>query len=113
MLNSGLEDADFPDPRVPSPMYASTRLRTAVIILLLIVMSLLAVVAFLAITIGVTIVVGDVLPRPTNIAAPIAGVAVAAVCFGAASRFRKGALKNRYGLFRRPPRDPGTRPAGR
>ena len=113
MLDSGLEDADHPDPRVPSPVSASNRLRTTVIILLLIAISLLAVVVFIAITIGVTIVVGYVLPRPATITAPIAGVAVAALCFGAASRIRKGALRNRYGLFRRPPRDLGTPPADR
>ena len=81
-------------------------MKIAAFVVLLLVLSLLAVAVFIAITIGVTILVGDVMPRPVNVfAAPIAGVAVAVLCFGGASRFRKGMFKNRYGLFRRPPRD--------
>jgi hypothetical protein len=38
---------------------------------------------------------------------------VAILCFGGASRFRKGIFNNRYGLFRRPPRDLGKQTAER
>ena len=101
----GLEDAAFPAPRVPSPIQRIGPYRMAAVVVLVVLVSLLAAAVFLAITVGVTLLVGNFLPKPVNLAAPIAGVGVAVLCFGGASRFRKGMLKNRYGLFRRPPRD--------
>ncbi|MGA7987599.1 MAG: hypothetical protein WCB51_04285 [Candidatus Dormiibacterota bacterium] len=103
--SSGLEDAEFAVRRVPSPVERFGAFRIAAVVVLLIVIALLAAAVFLAITVGVTLLVGALLPRPVNLAAPIAGVGVAVLCFGGASRFRKGMLRNRYGLFRRPPRN--------
>ncbi len=107
-----LEDAAFAAPRVPSPIQRIGPYRLAAVVLLVLLLGLLAAAVFLAITVGVTLLVGNLLPRPVNLAAPIAGVGVAALCFGGASRFRKGMLKNRYGLFRRPPRELGADLAG-
>ncbi|MFZ0130243.1 MAG: hypothetical protein WB808_04505 [Candidatus Dormiibacterota bacterium] len=108
-----LEDAANPDP---VPVLAAKRsgpIRIAGFVLLFVVLSLLAFAAFLAIAIGVTILMALILPKAgfINLIAPVVGVGVASLCFGAASRFRKGMLKNRYGLFRRPPRDLGKPPA--
>jgi len=109
----GLEDADNPDP---IPVLAARRtspLKIVGFVLLFLLLALLAFAVFVAITIGVTILIGFLLPRAAfvNLIAPVVGVVVASLCFGAASRFRKGMFKNRYGLFRRPPRDLGKRPA--
>jgi hypothetical protein len=89
-------------------------MRMVVFVVLLLILSLVAVAVFIAITIGVTVLVGAVVPRPVNvILAPVAGVAVAVLCFGGASRFRRGMFRNRYGLMRRPPRNPKPQqPAG-
>ena len=86
-------------------------LKVALFVILFLILSLLAFAVFLGIAIGVTILLALILPKQgfLDLLAPIVGVGIASVCFGAASRFRKGALKNRYGLFRRPPRDPGKR----
>jgi hypothetical protein len=112
---SRLEDAANPDP-VPVLVAKRTGpLKVAGFVVLFLVLSLLAFAAFLAIAIGVTILLALLLPKQglLDLIAPIVGVGVASVCFGAASRFRKGMLKNRYGLFRRPPKDPSKGPAGR
>ncbi len=101
---AGLDDAEFPTSR-PLPVKRLSPPRVVVFVVLLLVISVLASAVFLAITVGITIVVGDVVPKPVNVAAPIVGVAVAVLCFGGASRFRRGMFKNRYGLMRRPPRD--------
>jgi hypothetical protein len=103
--------------RAPAPLRRTlprNPVKIAAFVVLLLVLSLLAVVIFIAITIGVTILVGDLVPRPVNVfVAPIAGVAVAVLCFGGASRFRMAMFRNRYGLFRRPPRNPKPQqPAG-
>jgi hypothetical protein len=105
-----LEDAEFAAPRALSTVRRVGPYRIAGVVALLIVVALLAATLFLAITVGVTLLVGQVLPKPVNLAAPIAGVGVAVLCFGGAGRFRKGMLKNRYGLFRRPPRDAEPEP---
>ena len=102
---AGLDDAEFPTTQ-PLPVKRLSPLRMVVFVVLLLMLSMLAAAVFLAMTVGVTIVVGDVVPKPVNVAAPIAGVAVAFLCFGGASRIRKGMFKNRYGLMRRPPRNP-------
>jgi hypothetical protein len=81
-------------------------LKIAGFIVLLVILSLVAMVLFLAITIGVTILVATVVPKPVNVIAPLVGVGVAVLCFGGASRMRTGMFRNRYGLMRRPPRDP-------
>jgi uncharacterized RDD family membrane protein YckC len=112
---NGLEDAANPDP---APVLAPKRtgpVKIAGFVLLFLVLSLLAFAVFLGIAIGVTILVALVLPKQglVDLLAPVVGVGVASVCFGAASRFRKGMLKNRYGLFRRPPKDPQNQPANR
>jgi hypothetical protein len=104
-------------PRASTPGRAAllrNPAKIAAFVVLLLVLSLVAVALFIAITIGVTILVGDVVPRPVNVfVAPIAGVAVAVLCFGGASRFRRGMFRNRYGLMRRPPRNPKPQePAG-
>lgn len=103
--------------RTPAPVPRAklgSPVKIAAFVVLLLILSLLAVTIFIAITIGVTILVGAVVPRPVNvILAPVAGVAVAVLCFGGASRFRRGMLRNRYGLMRRPPRNPKPgQPAG-
>ncbi len=103
--SSGLEDAKFAAARVPGLIERVGPYRFAGVVVLLIVMAVLAAALFLSITVGVTLLVGNLLPRPVNLAAPIVGVGVAVVCFGGAGRFRRGMLKNRYGLLRRPPRD--------
>jgi hypothetical protein len=105
----GLEDAATPDPAPALVAKRTGPLKIAGFVLLFLLLSLLACAVFLGITIGVTILVALILPRAglVNLLAPLAGVGVASLCFGAASRFRKGMLKNRYGLFRRPPRDLG------
>ena len=113
--SEGLEEAANPDP---PPVLVGKRtdpFKIAGFVLLFLILSLLAVAVFLGITIGVTILVTLLLPKAgfLNLIAPVVGVGVASLCFGAASRFRKGMFKNRYGLFRRPPRDLGKRPAGR
>ena len=103
--SSGLEDAKFAAAGAPSLIERVGPYRFAGVVVLLIVMAVLAAALFLAITVGVTLVVGNLLPRPVNLAAPIVGVGVAVLCVGGAGRFRRGMLKNRYGLLRRPPRD--------
>jgi len=109
-----LEDAATPDP-VPVLVNRTGPLKLAGFIALFLLLSLLAFAVFLAIAIGVTILVALILPKQglLDLIAPIIGVGVASVCFGAASRFRKGMLKNRYGLFRRPPKDLDKRLADR
>ncbi len=113
--SEGLEEAANPDP---PPVLVARRggaLRIAGFVLLFLVFSLLGFAVFLGITIGVTALVTLLLPKAglLNLIAPVVGVGVASLCFGAASRIRKGMFKNRYGLFRRPPRDLGRRSAGR
>jgi hypothetical protein len=108
----GLEDAANPDP---VPVLAAKRagpLRIAGFVLLFLLLSLLAFAIFLGIAIGVTFLMALILPHAgfINLIAPLVGVGVASVCFGAASRFRKGMFKNRYGLFHRPPRNLGKPP---
>jgi hypothetical protein len=105
----GLEAADFPESRSQLALGSMRRLKVAAFVILFLVLSLLAFAVFLGIAIGVTILVALILPKQglIDLIAPLVGVGVASVCFGAVSRFRKGMLKNRYGLFRRPPRDPG------
>jgi hypothetical protein len=112
---TGLEEAANPD--VP-PVLSTQRtapLKIAGFVLIFLVLSLLAFAVFLGIAIGVTILVALLLPKAglVNLLAPVAGVVVASLCFGVASRFRKGMFKNRYGLFRRPPPDLGRRPISR
>jgi len=104
---SGFEEPANPDP---APVLAPKRtgpLKIAGFVVLFLVLSLLAFAVFLGIAIGVTILLALILPKQgiLDLIAPVVGVGVASVCFGAASRFRKGMLKNRYGLFRRPPKD--------
>ena len=109
----GLEDAAFPSPRPQLEVQRSSPVRVAGFVLLFLLLSLLAFAVFLAITVGVTVLVGMVVPGPAKLAAPILGVGVASLGFGAASRLRKGRLRGRYGLLRRPPRDPfQQRPGG-
>jgi len=108
---NGLEEPANPDP---VPVLAAKRtsgLKIAGFVVLFLILSLLAFAVFLGIAIGVTILLALILPKQglLDLIAPVVGVGVASVCFGVVSRFRKGALKNRYGLFRRPPRDPGKR----
>jgi hypothetical protein len=105
-----LEDAEFAAPRVSTHIRRVGPYRIAAVVLLLIVIAVVAAALFLAITVGVTLLMAQLLPKPVNLAAPIAGVGVAVLCFGGAGRFRKGMLKNRYGLFRRPPRDAEPEP---
>ncbi len=107
----GLETADFPEPRPPLVRGSMRPLKIAGFVVLFLILALLAFAFFLGIAVGVTILLALILPKQgfIDLLAPIVGVGVASVCFGAASRVRKGALKNRYGLFRRPPRDPGKR----
>jgi hypothetical protein len=102
-----LEDASTPDPVRVLAVKRTGPLKLAGFIVLFLFLSLLAFAVFLAIAIGVTILVALILPKQgiLDLIAPVVGVGVASVCFGAASRFRKGMLKNRYGLFRRPPKD--------
>jgi uncharacterized RDD family membrane protein YckC len=112
---AGLEEAANPD--LP-PVLSAKRtgpLKVAGFVLIFLVLSLLAFAVFLGIAIGVTILVALLLPKAglVNLIAPVVGVGVASLCFGVASRFRKGMFKNRYGLFRRPPRDLGKRPVSR
>src|ERR1700691_4356869 len=106
---NGLEDAENPDPVPVLTPKRSGLLKSAVFVILFLVLSLLAFAVFLGIAIGVTILVALILPKQglIDLIAPLVGVGVASVCFGAVSRFRMGVLKKRYGLFRRPPRDPG------
>jgi hypothetical protein len=111
----GLEEPANPDP-APVLVAKRTRpLKIAGFVLLFVLLSLVAFALFLGIAIGVTIVVALLLPKQgyVDLIAPVVGVGVASLCFGAASRFRKGMFKNRYGLFRRPPRDLGKPPARR
>jgi hypothetical protein len=108
---NGLEEPANPDP---VPVLAPKRtgpLKIAGFVVLFLVLCLLAFAVFVAIAVGVTILLALILPKQglLDLIAPVVGVGVASVCFGAVSRFRKGMLKNRYGLFRRPPRDPGKR----
>lgn len=112
---NGLEEPANPDPVPALAPRRTGPLKIAGFILLFLLLSLVASAVFLAITIGVTILVAQILPKQgvVDLVAPVAGVGVASVCFGAASRFRKGRLKNRYGLFRRPPKDMGARRADR
>src|SRR6202140_5050366 len=112
------EGLETPPNPAPAPVLVAKRtgpFKIAGFVLLFLILSLLAVAVFLGITIGVTILVTLLLPKAglLNLIAPVVGVGVASLCFGAASRFRKGMFKNRYGLFRRPPRDLGKRPVGR
>jgi hypothetical protein len=106
-----LEDAATPDPVPVLAVKRTGPLKLAGFVVLFLVLSLLAFAVFLGIAIGVTILLALILPKQglLDLIAPVVGVGVASVCFGAVSRFRKGMLKNRYGLFRRPPRDPGKR----
>jgi hypothetical protein len=108
---AGLETADFPEPRARLVRGSMRPLKVAGFVVLFLVLSLLGFAVFLGIAIGVTILLALILPKQglLDLIAPVIGVGVASVCFGAVSRFRKGMLKNRYGLFRRPPRDPGKR----
>jgi hypothetical protein len=112
---AGLEDAANPDLPPVLSAQRTAPLKIAGFVLIFLVLSLLAFAVFLGIAIGVTILVALLLPKAglVNLIAPVVGVAVASLCFGVASRFRKGMFKNRYGLFRRPPRDLGRRPIGR
>ena len=108
---NGLEEPANPDP---VPVLAAKRtgpLKIAGFVVLFLLLCLLAFAVFVAIAVGVTILLALILPKQglLDLIAPVLGVGVASVCFGAVSRFRKGMLKNRYGLFRRPPRDPGKR----
>jgi uncharacterized RDD family membrane protein YckC len=109
----GLEEATNPDP-VPVTDRAGP-FKIAGFVVLFLLLSLLAFAVFVAIAIGVTILVALLLPTAglLNVIAPLVGVGVASVCFGAASRIRRGMFKNRYGLFRRPPRDLGKPPLSR
>jgi hypothetical protein len=68
-----------------------------------------------AIATGVTVLAALLLPKAglLSVIAPLVGVGVASLCFGAASRVRKGMFKSRYGLVRRPPRDLATPPLSR
>ena len=104
---NGLEEPANPDPVPALAPRRTGPLKIAGFVLLFLLVSLLAFAVFLAITIGVTILMALILPKRglIDLIAPVVGVGVASVCFGAASRFRKGMLKNRYGLFRRPPKD--------
>jgi hypothetical protein len=108
---AGLEAADFPEPSGPLAAGSMGPLKFAGFVVLFLILALLAFAVFLGIAVGVTILLALILPKQglIDLIAPVVGVGVASVCFGAASRFRKGMLKNRYGLFRRPPRDPGKR----
>jgi hypothetical protein len=110
-----LEDADNPDPLPVLAARRTSPLKMAGFVLLLLLLGLLAFAVFVAIAVGVTILVALLLPKAgfVNLIAPVVGVGVASLCFGAASRFRKGMFKNRYGLFRRPPRDLGKPTAER
>src|ERR1700693_1736729 len=88
----GLEEAARPDP---VPLLVAKRegpLRIAGFVVLLLLLSLLAFAVFVAIAIGVTILVALLLPRAglLNVIAPLVGVGVASLCFGAAGRVRKG-----------------------
>ncbi len=104
---AGLDTSASHAPAPLSRAVLKNPLKLAAFAVLLLILSLLAVALFIAITIGVTILVGDVVPRPVNVfVAPVVGVAAAVLCFGGASRFRVAMLRNRYGLFRRPPRNP-------
>jgi uncharacterized RDD family membrane protein YckC len=113
--SDGLEEPANPDPLPVLVAKRASPLTIAAFVLLFLSLSLLAFALFLGIAIGVTIVVALFLPKQgyVDLIAPVAGVGVASLCFGAASRFRKGMFKNRYGLFRRPPRDLGKPPARR
>lgn len=113
--SQGLEEAAYPDPSPPLVAKRTGPLKIAGFAVLFLVLALVGVAVFLGITIGVTILVALLLPKTgfLNLIAPVVGVGVASLCFGAASRFRKGMFKNRYGLFRRPPRDLGKRTAER
>jgi uncharacterized RDD family membrane protein YckC len=111
----GLEEAANPD-RVPVLLAKRAGpFKIAGFVLLFLLLSLLAFAAFVAIAIGVTILVALLLPKAglLNVIAPLIGVGVASLCFGTASRVRKGMFKNRYGLFHRPPRDLGKPPLSR
>jgi len=112
--SNGLEDAENPDPVPALAPRRTGPLKIAAFVVLFLLLSLLAFAVFLGLAIGVTILLALILPKQgiLDLIAPIVGVGVASVCFGAASRFRKGMFKNRYGLFRRPPKDPGSRVAG-
>ena len=110
-----LEEAANPDP---VPVLIAKRagpLKVAGFLVLFLLLSLLAFAVFVAIAIGVTILVALLIPRAglLNVIAPLIGVGVASLCFGAAARVRRGMFRNRYGLFRRPPRDLGKRPLSR
>jgi len=111
----GLEEAANPDP---VPVLIAKRagpLKVAGFVVLFLLLSLLAFAVFVAIAVGVTILVALVLPKAAlfSVIAPLVGVGVASLCFGAVARVRKGMFRNRYGLFRRPARDLGKRPLSR
>jgi uncharacterized RDD family membrane protein YckC len=103
----GLEEAANPDPVTVLVAVRAGPFKIAGFVVLFLLLSLLAFAVFVAIAIGVTILVALFLPKAglLNVIAPLVGVGVASLCFGAASRIRKGMFKKRYGLFRRPPRD--------
>lgn len=103
----GLEEAAHPDPVTVLVAERAGPFKIAGFVVLFLLLSLLAFAVFVAIAIGVTILVALLLPKAglLNVIAPLVGVGVASLCFGVASRIRKGMFKNRYGLFRRPPRD--------
>jgi hypothetical protein len=110
---TGLQDADHPEDVIPLTRRRMHPLQIAAIGLLFLVLSLLAAVVFLGITIGVTIVAANLIPKPANVLAPLLGVGLATLCFGGASRIRKGMFKNRYGILHRPPRNPSGQRRGR
>ena len=111
----GLEEAANPDPVTVLVAGRAGPFTIAGFVVLVLVLSLIAFAVFVAIAIGVTILVALLLPNAglVNVIAPLVGVGVAGLCFGAASRIRRGMFKNRYGLFRRPPRDLGKPPLSR
>jgi hypothetical protein len=110
---TGLQDADHPENVTPLTRRMHPLL-IAGIVLLFLLLALLAAVVFLGITIGVTVLAANLIPKPANaVLAPLLGVGVAFLCFGGASRIRRGMFKNRYGLLHRPPRDPSGRRRGR
>jgi hypothetical protein len=100
-----LQEADHPEPAAPLDRRRLHPLQIAGILLLFVFLALLAAMVFLGITIGATILAANVIPKPANAAlAPLIGVGLATLCFGGASRIRRGMFKNRYGLLHRPPR---------
>ncbi len=113
-VTTDLQDADHPEDVTPLMRRRMHPLQIAGIVLLFLLLALLAALVFLGITIGVTILAANLIPKPANaVLAPLLGVGAATLCFGGASRIRKGMFKNRYGILHRPPRDPSGRRGGR